>query len=568
MAKIHSVKISNFRGIKNFDETFYGEKVVCLVGRGESGKTTILEAISHTLSGRWGLSFYDTDFYNTNTENPIEVEVTLTNVPEELFSEFKFGLHIRVINPEDNSIVDGVEEGEDDWEKALTIKLEVDESLEPEWFVINERQDPKNISSKDRSLLGVFLIADSTDSHFSWNQGNPLYSLLRRKTKETDVQGKSLIAKAFREAKSSIDEYSFEIFSEAIEDIQKATSDLGLDVGEVTTAMDFKKIFVGHNSVSLHEDKKVPFRLKGKGSKRLISLGIQKVLASDDGVILIDEVEQGLEPDRAKNLVRALESGDVGQIFLSTHSQNVVEELEANHIYIVINDDGSVHCSNDGSEQVQKIYRACPEAIYAKKVIICEGKTEIGICRAIDKYRVGVGKDSLAKIGVVYSLGEGSGLVDKAKTVKELGLDTSLFCDSDDDNVNSEKETLTSLGVSVFDWEDDNKTEMQVFKDLPWDGVKELVQYRIDEKGLNSVNNQISQNEDNWSKKIDDLNSDSGRESLAKASTGSNNNWFKSIRAGEAMGNIIFNYLDQIEDGARLKQKLSQLMDWIDGNEQ
>jgi len=46
------------------------------------------------------------------------------------------------------------------------------------------------------------------------------------------------------------------------------------------------------------------------------------------GIILIDEIEQGLEPDRIKNLIRSLYKNTKGQIFIATHSQGVIEELE------------------------------------------------------------------------------------------------------------------------------------------------------------------------------------------------------------------------------------------------
>lgn len=567
MAMIHSVRITNFRGIREFNKSFYGNKMVCLVGRGNSGKTTILEAISYALSAKWSLSFYDTDFYISETAEPIEIEVTLVNLPESFLSDIKYGLYIRFINPDDGSIVDDVEESEDNWDKALTIKLQVDESLEPEWFVINERQDPKNISSKDRSMLGIFLIADSTDNHFSWNKGNPLYSLLRRRTSEQDVEGKNLITQALRDAKTAMDGYDFDNFNDTVEEIKNATSELGLDVGNITTAMDFKRIFIGHQSVSLHENKKIPFRLKGKGSKRLISLGIQKVLASRDGVILIDEVEQGLEPDRVKNLARSLSSSNVGQVFLSTHSQNVVEELEANFIFIVSNNEGEVSCTNNNSGSIQKLYRSCPEAVYAEKVIVCEGKTELGICRALDKYRKNSGLVGLAELGIVCSLGEGNSLIERTKTLSDLDIETSLFCDSDDDTVNMEKSALISKGVTIIDWDDGYETETQVFGDLPWGGIEELVYYRVSKRDEDSVNNQIRAHISDWSGEIEDLDTASGRMALAKSSTGSNP-WFKTITDGEMMGDIIFKYFDQIEDSKRLKQQLRSLLDWIEGNEQ
>ena len=74
MAKIHSLKISNFRGIREFEQFFGGADFICIIGRGDSGKTTILDAISYVLSPHWNLSVLDTDFYDCNVDESIEIE--------------------------------------------------------------------------------------------------------------------------------------------------------------------------------------------------------------------------------------------------------------------------------------------------------------------------------------------------------------------------------------------------------------------------------------------------------------------------------------------------------------
>ena len=76
MAKLHSITIKNFRGIKYFEHKFYSDKFICLIGKGDSGKSTILEAISYVLSPNWNITFYDSDFYNCNTNDSIVIEAT------------------------------------------------------------------------------------------------------------------------------------------------------------------------------------------------------------------------------------------------------------------------------------------------------------------------------------------------------------------------------------------------------------------------------------------------------------------------------------------------------------
>ena len=62
--QIVEVDIKNFRGIKTFKQSFYNKKLVCLIGRGDSGKSTILDAIAYALSPNWNVPFNDNDFYN------------------------------------------------------------------------------------------------------------------------------------------------------------------------------------------------------------------------------------------------------------------------------------------------------------------------------------------------------------------------------------------------------------------------------------------------------------------------------------------------------------------------
>ena len=117
MARIHELKINNFRGIKNFSEKF-DKNFICLLGRGDSGKTTILDAISYVLSPNWNSSFYDSDFFEGNIDNSIEVEISLLDLPEKLISEDKYGLYIRGLDS--NGVIQ--DELHNDYKKVLTIK--------------------------------------------------------------------------------------------------------------------------------------------------------------------------------------------------------------------------------------------------------------------------------------------------------------------------------------------------------------------------------------------------------------------------------------------------------------
>jgi predicted ATP-dependent endonuclease of OLD family len=558
MARIFKLDIKNFRGIKEFSHTFDDLNLICLVGRGDSGKSSVLSAILYVLFPNWNLSFYDTDFYNCDIEHPIEIEATLVEVPDELLREDKYGLYIRGIDKKTNAIKD---ELEDEYEKALTIRLKVEKDLEPKWHIINSRQDSlTEISAYDRAKLNAFMVSDYLDGHFYWNKGSPLFSLLKQ-GKNVDISEKdTILIDTIRKAKDTIDSYSFEQFQKVIDILKSKTEEFGIKLSDVSNSFDFKDIFIKDGKISLH-DGKIPLRLKGKGSKRLVSIASQMALAESGGIILIDEIEQGLEPDRVKHLARTLYKDNKGQTFITTHSQGIIEELEVENILILNNDNGMVQCKKS-DKKFQGVIRACPEAVYAKKVIVCEGKTEIGICRALDDFRITKGKTNLTALDVVYTGGGGNNLSERALELKRLELDICVLCDSDEENLNDKKKEMRDEGIKIFDWDENNSIEQQVFSDLPWNAVKKLIAYQESKSSEESVKNciesKIERKLGNDWKENDDLEIRKVLGEVARDKA-----WFKRIDHGEFLGSVIFKHFDKIKDKT-LGKRLQELSGWID----
>jgi putative ATP-dependent endonuclease of OLD family len=411
LGKIIDLSIQNFRGINTFSQRFNSD-FICLIGRGDSGKTTILEAISAVLSPSWNRTFYDTDFHQCDIDKPIEIIASMINFPSELLKDHKYGLHIRYLNPKNGDVEDALTDG---YQSVLTLKLIVDKSLEPKWIVINNReQEDKPISASDRAKLNCFIVSDYIDRHFSWNKGSPLYSLLKANETSLEDENKNLIIDALREAKGKIDEGSFNNLSDVVDNITKNAAAFGLDISKTNTTIDFKDLTIKDGRVCLH-DENIPFRLKGKGSKRLASIAIQSALLQEGGIMLVDEIEQGLEPDRIRLLARTLKEGNNGQIFITTHSRDVVTELSSEDLMVIHKDketfEMKVSPLNYDREKLQSVVRACPEAFFANKVIVCEGATEVGICRALDRYRKRQDKSLMSFEDCAYIDGTGSEFV-------------------------------------------------------------------------------------------------------------------------------------------------------------
>ena len=168
------LKVSNLRGIERLDWRIpKGKKVVCLIGPGDVGKTTIITAISWLVSDRWGLPVSINDFHDEG--EPIVIEGWLSGLPERLLSIDGWGLSL-CSSRDDASLqeptdLDGV---------FACLRLTVDwETLEPRWELVSPTSDPVPARSAERRLLGVAALDDRTDSQFRWSPTSALGRLTR-----------------------------------------------------------------------------------------------------------------------------------------------------------------------------------------------------------------------------------------------------------------------------------------------------------------------------------------------------------------------------------------------------
>ena len=158
----------NFRGIKHASVLFpQDSRIICLIGAGDSGKSTLLTAIEWALWPTWSLIATDTDFYNCDITSPIEITVSITDLPEVLQKEDKYGLYLRDFEKSSHGFDD---EPTDNGTTILTIHLTIDETLEPKWNVITSRTDPKPISQKDRRLLSFGVVGLDHEKDFQWGR--------------------------------------------------------------------------------------------------------------------------------------------------------------------------------------------------------------------------------------------------------------------------------------------------------------------------------------------------------------------------------------------------------------
>lgn len=566
MPKISYIKIENFRKLKNFEYQFSKDaNIVCIIGRGDSGKTTFLEAISLVLSPSWNVVFNDTDFYNLDVTIPIRIEAIVYDLPGSLNSLIGAGFCSIFLNAE--TLME--EEPCDSSILALRIILTVSSDLEPGWSMANSSNEFP-IGASNRSKLNVFLVSDFIDKHFSWNKGTPLDALFKKEIKELKAGNEpSGVIEIFRNVKVSIDEHKFDKFASIEKNFVETAKRYGASLQEIKTSIDWKDLQYNEGRLCLHEEK-IPFRLKGKGTKRLLSIALQLSLIENSGIILIDEIEQGLEPDRVRQFVSILKKESNAQIILTTHSSNAVVELDCNDLYRMM---GDTLYNLPKDKANQSLARTNPEAFFAKRLIIAEGATEVGLMRAVNEQLISEGINFSAKnIGIVD--GKGSTMLNYCGALLQAGYEVCLICDNDRIEDKKNKQRISDKGALIVQPEEGLCLEQQIFKNVSESSVYELFEFGKRDKVLNILRKENLINVDNnliyctlsvrellgkiaGGKEIEENQSDSNNGEVKKLE-----GWFKTVSHGEDLGTFIFKDRMNFQDN-HLGVMFSQLYTWI-----
>jgi hypothetical protein len=502
----------------------------CLIGPGDSTKTTILDAIELCLYPRSYFLADDSDFFNLEVEEPIKLTVTLTDLPLEFIADDRYGLFLRGWDEKKKQIEDEAKEG---LPYALSIALEIDKSLEGRWSIFNDRiassgGDPPSIRYKDVEKLATSRLGRYADRHLGWGRNSIL---------AVPVQS------GYR-------------------------ANLDIDASSISSG-----------GIALH-DGRLPLRRLGTGSSRLIVAALQHAAGSPN-ISLIDELENGLEPHRIARLLRHLKKPHEGdgappQVFLTTHSPTVILELSVEEIFIVRSKNGqtsvqSVSEKSTNPETAQKHLRAQPEAFLAPRIVVGEGRTELGLVRGLDNWWSKNNSESFALRGVVPIDGGGK---DKALQicVTLLDLDYCVFLLHDTDETPNPDllNQVKQKGGKIEGWQGNCSTEERLFLDAPWNAVCKLMDYARECNGDDSVlegiikatgaSTSITITSLDYSGWVD---SPDLRQILGRAAKAKKTSWFKDITRGECVGIIIGPCLNEIPN-TPLATSLKLLREWID----
>ncbi len=471
-AEIKRLHIQRFRGIR---ELIWrpSSGLNLLLGGGNVGKTTLLEAIGLLLNPTTSYTLADSDYFDRRVEDEFQIEAVMA-LPGEVNRQPGMAWPWEW-NGQDAILAGG--EALDDAAapgaarpSVYKVRVRGTADLELVYEIIQPDDNVGAFSAGLRREIGLVRLLgdDRNDRDLRLIQGSNLDRL---------INDRGLRARLGHElAADSVDRHldAEPLARLQLLDEQFVARRLPTKLGLAFTGSAGQSI---NALIGLTADKEgvvLPLATWGAGTRRLAALAIGDALQDGHPITLIDELERGLEPYRQRQLVQRIAAGP-GQTFVTTHGASVLSAAMGASVWYV-DTDGQV-----GELPTDKISRHLardPEAFLARLSIVTEGATEVGFLReqldhALPGWR---------ELGVHIT--DGGGNDDALALLEALslgGVKFGGFVDNENRHAGRWRAVKERVRQLVFQWAEGN-TEQNIIPMFPAGQIRALIEDPTDEK--------------------------------------------------------------------------------------
>jgi putative ATP-dependent endonuclease of OLD family len=439
---LRRITIERFRGIEQL-VWYPASGVNIILGGGDAGKTTILEAVALLLSPTNTTAVSDTDYWKREygVEFLIEGIFSLpvgTAVSQQLNPSWPWewdGKDPKVPSlPEDGSaasqdmVYRARVRGTSDMELAYEV-VQPDDSISSFSVALRRGIGLVRLGGEDRNDRDLRLIQGSALDRLL--SDTSLRSRLAEKLSDTDVG--SVLKQEAKDALGKLDE-----------EFQKRSLPSGLDLG-IAGGQGFSVgALIG--LTAQHSGVDLPLSSWGAGTRRLSALAIAEKHKVASPITLVDEVERGLEPYRQRDLMKKLEASS-SQTFLTTHSTSVLAGSAKASVWYV---DAKGKVGPLDSQKIGEFRKSQPETFFSRFAVVAEGPTEKGFVTFLLEKALG---GPLEQYGIYVTDGGGNeNTVKLLQALSEGGLSFSGFADDEGTFSGTWTELKQKLGALLFRW--------------------------------------------------------------------------------------------------------------------
>lgn len=537
--QIRRLHIEGFRGIE--DLTWHpGPGVNCLIGSGDLGKTTILEAITLLLSPAPGRVAAEYDYFNGRIENGFCVDAVVGEIADSLLSGWSVAplwswdpVAQRVQPDPDQSL-----------EAVMVLRVKGTPDLEIKHFLIDPSEGELPLSPAKRQRFGLSRLGTASDAYRELRMTRG--SLLAR-----NVDEQQLRAIAAAALKSSRDEFKVPAdIKKQIDELSTVLHEIAPGVGPLGLGMLSPR---GQNLLSLlslfssRGDVETPLANAGRGTQQLALFALAEFLVDGEPMYVADEVESGLEPFRQRELVGRMRraAGQRGQVFLTTHSPAVVESVEVGELYRASEDGSAIRSIQPLPPGLERFKRNDAEGLLSRMPVLVEGETELGLLLALLAPYVERVGTSLGALGVRLVDGGGQPHVFSTSTaLQEMDIPFGAFLDDESHSKGKRDALIADPNVAFGSYTNGAGLEEALSSELSIEQMDQLVQLSDPTGHDRSTARYQAFNEAlgapgraSISEGASEKGEDAARAAFAEAAN--NGSWFKSRQLGQQVGSFL-----------------------------
>lgn len=369
LSKILKLKIRNFRGVQEL-EWRPSAGMNFIIGGGDTGKTTVLEAIDLLFSPSPSFNVSETDYWMRDTATSFSIEAVVR-----LDGKIDINTQPNMAYPwhwdgREAVIPDNNEENTPNDEVYL-VRFTANDQQEALWEIVQPDGGTIRFSAGLRRQIGLVSLPsdDRNDKDLRLVYGSAL---------DRHVGDPSLRSRIGKQvARINLYDELSEGAKEALTALDTKFETRALPGGLSLGLTSSKGVSIGALVGLLARrdgTTQLPLSSWGAGTRCLSSLEIAAANGNSSSFITVDEIERGLEPYRLRQLLTNL-SAQPGQKFVTTHSPIAIASVPESHLWYM---DALGRLGSLPPDMVQKQQRNDPETFLSRVAVIAEGDTEIG----------------------------------------------------------------------------------------------------------------------------------------------------------------------------------------------
>jgi len=459
---ILKLTIERFRGIQRL-EWWPTSGLNVILGGGDVGKSTILDAIALLFSPTNTSVISDADFWARKPEDEFCIEAIISIAPGTGINQQTKNAWPWHWDGKEAQLPDLEAEGATI--PVYRVRVRGTSEFDLAYEVVQPDGNANHFSTAVRRAIGLVRLGgdDRNDRDLRMVQGSALDRLLSDRT----------LRSRLTDALADTD-----VQSHLKGDAKKKLDDLDASFKQKALPSDLKLGFTGSQGFTIGAllgltaskvETQLPLSNWGAGTRRLAALEIAAAQQGELPIVLIDEMERGLEPYRQRMLVADIE-GRRSQTFLTTHSAAVLGALSRAQIWYLdaFGKIGALKSSVVAPHQMRD-----PELFLSRLTIVAEGKTEVGFVRHLLEKNISPAPLNFGLL-VADAVGHESAL-SLLEALAAGGMAFGAFVDNENLHPTRWKSVADKIGPLFFQWSE-TSTEATIIKLVTAEQLQQLIE--------------------------------------------------------------------------------------------